>query len=63
MAGPGRQTFEKRLREKKKKDKRQEKIEKRMQRKEDKENGLSPMGDEIADISQIVPIAGTDEEQ
>jgi hypothetical protein len=63
MAGPGRQTFEKRLREKKKKDKKQGKIEKRMQRKEDKENGLTSTEDEIVDISQIVPFAVTDEEE
>lgn len=61
MAKPGRQSFEKRLREKKKKEKRQEKLDKRAERKAEKESGDIP-DDMIADVSSIVFIPGEDTE-
>lgn len=60
MAKAGRQTFEKRQREKNKKDKRQEKLERRNIRKADKEeNGPAP---EIISVGEIVPAALPEQE-
>jgi hypothetical protein len=61
MAGPGRQTFEKRQREKKKQDKRQGKIEKRNLRKEEKDNG-SVLQNDIVNVSDIVTLPAIDED-
>ena len=50
MAAPGRQSFEKRLRERKKKEKQQEKAERKAQRKADKESGL--ISDDMVDLER-----------
>lgn len=75
MARPGRQSFEKRAREKKKKDKAQEKLERKAQRKADKESGLiddgdvdyslattNPDGTPLYREGEFQPDMGTDEE-
>lgn len=65
MAKPGRQSFDKRLREKKKQEKRQEKEQRRAERKIEKENTPEEEGSDIVDLSSIVPtlVARPDDEQ
>lgn len=60
MAGPGRQSQDKRFRERKKKEKRDEKLAKRAERKADKEAG-APDSD-IIDVSSMLPAMAPIEE-
>ncbi len=60
MAGPGRQSQDKRFRERKKKEKRDEKLAKRAERKADKESG-APDSD-IIDVSSMLPAMAPIEE-
>lgn len=55
MARPARQTFAKRMREKKRDEKRKEKEEKKKQRAIEKEADPNAPGDDIVDASEITP--------
>lgn len=61
MTKQGRQSFEKRIRERKKKEKRQEKLDRRARRKAEKENGTAGEEDDIMKLEDMLPenIIGT----